>query len=287
MKDYYLSICAIFRNEACYLDEWIQFHKSNGVEHFFLYDHLSSDNPRQILSPYINSGMVTIIDWPIKTKWKAQPQAYQHCLDNFGQSSRWIAFIDLDEFLFSPCNMLNKVLKGYESYCGVVAYWQCYGSSGHIKCPEGLVTNNYLYRAERNWIRNKRVKSIVNPDLAIHPLGPHFFIYRNNASAVDEKKQQITVRNIGKAGKLIKFVKENIDKLMGTISVDPYANNRIINRCPSVDVIRINHYSVKSWEEFEQKIAKSNKKKYDRKFFEFHDRNEVYDPILKGSTMIK
>ena len=135
MKKYYLSICAIFRDEVHYLDEWIQFHKSMGVEHFFLYDHNSTDDPLQRLAPYINAGTVTVLDWPVEPYWKAQPMAYQHCLDNFRQTSRWIAVIDLDEFLFSPNGKLSDILKNYEAYCGVVVHWQCYGSSGHRKRP--------------------------------------------------------------------------------------------------------------------------------------------------------
>lgn len=39
MKPVYLSICAIFKDEAPYLPEWIEFHRSVGVERFFLYDN--------------------------------------------------------------------------------------------------------------------------------------------------------------------------------------------------------------------------------------------------------
>lgn len=43
MKHDYLSIGAIFKDEAPYLAEWIEFHRLVGVEHFFLYDNLSTD----------------------------------------------------------------------------------------------------------------------------------------------------------------------------------------------------------------------------------------------------
>ena len=36
---HYLAICAIYRDEAPYLREWIEFHRLVGVEHFFLYDN--------------------------------------------------------------------------------------------------------------------------------------------------------------------------------------------------------------------------------------------------------
>jgi len=45
-KKRYLSICAIRKNEAPYLVEWIEFHQIVGVERFYLYDiGLSTDRP--------------------------------------------------------------------------------------------------------------------------------------------------------------------------------------------------------------------------------------------------
>ena len=39
----YLSIWALYQDEAPYMREWIEFHRLMGVEHFFLYDHDSAD----------------------------------------------------------------------------------------------------------------------------------------------------------------------------------------------------------------------------------------------------
>lgn len=39
MRLAYLPICAIFKEEAPYLPEWIEFHRLMGVERFFLYDN--------------------------------------------------------------------------------------------------------------------------------------------------------------------------------------------------------------------------------------------------------
>jgi hypothetical protein len=41
---HYLSICAIFKDEAPYLQEWIEFHRLLGVEKFYLYNNNSRDN---------------------------------------------------------------------------------------------------------------------------------------------------------------------------------------------------------------------------------------------------
>ena len=39
-KKYKISICGIFKNESCFLKEWIEYHEILGVEHFYLYNNL-------------------------------------------------------------------------------------------------------------------------------------------------------------------------------------------------------------------------------------------------------
>jgi hypothetical protein len=38
----YLAACTIYRDDAAYLTEWIEFHLLMGVERFFLYDEGST-----------------------------------------------------------------------------------------------------------------------------------------------------------------------------------------------------------------------------------------------------
>lgn len=58
-KKYYVSICAIFKNEAKYLKEWIDYHLIVGVDHFYLYNNYSDDNYEKVLKPYIQRQLVT------------------------------------------------------------------------------------------------------------------------------------------------------------------------------------------------------------------------------------
>ncbi|MBR0260666.1 MAG: glycosyltransferase family 2 protein [Selenomonadaceae bacterium] len=41
---YDLAIVAILKNEGRYLKEWLDYHLSAGVDHFYLYDNDSTDN---------------------------------------------------------------------------------------------------------------------------------------------------------------------------------------------------------------------------------------------------
>jgi hypothetical protein len=106
---YYLAICAIFRDEDRFLREWIEFHLCTGFDHIYLFNDRTS-NPNctfSILQPYIESGYVTL-DRGIPVP-DPQIPTYNMCLQRYGPSAHWIAFIDIDEFLF-PTNSSEQVV---------------------------------------------------------------------------------------------------------------------------------------------------------------------------------
>ncbi|MCE2136196.1 hypothetical protein GRC92_02335, partial [Streptococcus thermophilus] len=70
-----------------------------------LYDNDSSDNTREILEKYIRAGYVYLIPYPGVAK---QLPAYNDALAKHRYDCRYIAFIDVDEFLYS-CNKLKNV----------------------------------------------------------------------------------------------------------------------------------------------------------------------------------
>ena len=73
-----LAIGAIMKNEGPYLKEWLDFHILVGVTKFYLYDNESTDETKEILKPYIKSGIVEYNYWPGKAM---QMAAYFDILD--------------------------------------------------------------------------------------------------------------------------------------------------------------------------------------------------------------
>jgi SAM-dependent methyltransferase len=188
--DAYLSACLAFKNEASYLREWIEFHRLVGVERFFLYNHASLDGHREALAPYLEDGLVTLEDWPDVPA--AQTDMYNHCLAHHGSESRWIAFLDTDEFLFSPTGeQLPGLLAEYEQWPGLVANWAIFGTSGHRTRPPGLVIESYRWRNdEPDEPRNKIFKCIVDPARVTRCLDPHSFEF-TDGGFVDERKRPV------------------------------------------------------------------------------------------------
>jgi hypothetical protein len=177
----YLSVCACVGYEAPYLIEWLEFHRLVGVERFFLYINQDREAQRKLLAPYLEAGTVVLHDWPM-----ALPQvpAYKHCLDEHRQDSRWIAFIDVDEFLFSPTGTaLTDVLPDYEEWPGVGVNWSTFGPSGHKTKPPGLVIASYELRCHTR--KDRQIKSIVDPLRTVDCATFHSFEYADGC-AVDE-----------------------------------------------------------------------------------------------------
>ena len=110
-KPYTLSVCAIFKNEAKYLKEWIEYHLLVGVDHFYLYNIDSTDQFMPVLAPYLEKKLITLVDWhdfigeqdeANTFKWALGTQipAYENA-SHFRaiRETKWLVNLDTDEFL--------------------------------------------------------------------------------------------------------------------------------------------------------------------------------------------
>ena len=276
---WYLSAVTVFQNEAPYLDEWLAFCLLEGVEHVLLYDNMSTDNFRDVLGPWIASGFVELHGWPLHWKKGAQTKAFLDALERLRGRSRWAAFIDVDEFLFSPTGLpLPDVLRRYEDHAGVVVNWQCYGSSGHKSRPSGLTIESFVRRARANWARNKRVKTIVDPLLAVQPRSAHLFEVKAGHSLVTEDFKPVGIRRGAYGKRRLRHLAARLPYL----PFDPYAKTEPSIRQVSVADLRINHYVTRSAEEMPLKYKdRASMRERDRlSHARYHDRNEVEDGIL-------
>ena len=173
-----LAVGAIFRDEAPYLAEWVTFHRLMGVQRFYLYDHGSVDDWRAALAPELEAGIVTVVSWK-KSRRRAQSSAYVDCLKRHRTDTRWIAFIDVDEFLFAPDGRrVPEVLEEFAGWPGVLVAWRTYGTGGWVRKPDGLVTASYLLRARDDLFQGVSTKRIVDPLLTVkRVVVPHLMMH--------------------------------------------------------------------------------------------------------------
>ena len=128
---YRISLCLIFKNEAPFLKEWLDYHLTIGIDHFYLYNNSSEDDYQCVLKPYIDKDIVTLIDWPYK---QSQFKCYEHCFSTYGEESNWISFLDADEFIcLRRDNDINQWIKRFDKYPAITIAFLMFGTSGVLK----------------------------------------------------------------------------------------------------------------------------------------------------------
>lgn len=150
-----LAIVAIVKNEARYIGEWARFHRAAGVRHFYIYDDASQDDTLAELRAALPPEALTVIPWAqrlsdirLGREIHNQVLAYAHAAGNFGGAHRWMAFIDVDEFLIpTGGDSFDVALAPLGDIPNVSLPWHMFGTSGHATPPDGGVLRNYLMRA--------------------------------------------------------------------------------------------------------------------------------------------
>lgn len=161
---YQYAVAAILKNEASYIQEWICYHLLMGFEHFYLYNNNSTDNIHEVLKPYIKKGIVTLTDYPGEAK---QIEAYIDVVLKYEKETKWLAILDIDEFIQSASgtklpDFLNK--EKFANQYTLMGYM--YGTSHHKSKPDGLVIENYTFHASSPYTR---AKSIIRPFFCFSP----------------------------------------------------------------------------------------------------------------------
>jgi hypothetical protein len=191
---------------------------------------------------------------------RPQLAAYQYCYQNFGDLHDWIAFIDGDEFLYSPTETsIKSTLNYYNNFelSAIAVYWLCFGSSNHLTEPPGLIIENYIYRASHEFENNRHIKSIVKGK-------------QNSSFSVLNNSHYFKTEN-------------------GTYdtSLRPI-NNGISNYVPCYNKLIINHYLTQSREYFDtfKKLSggadTSPQMLRSENWWHVHNRNEILDVSMRN-----
>ena len=225
-KKYGISVMCIFKNEQDYMEEWINHHKSQGIDHIFMY----CNDPDLNNYPYLNQykNFITIIDWVNKTNHGSmtiQRQAYTHCVKNYSNQTQFLLMLDLDEFLITTkgylkvSDYIGSIKSNWDKIKAFKIPRYNFGSNGHITKPTGLVMSNYeLHEKVCSSYKTMANTNFVNKNENF--FGVHDFIF------------------IDKPGKIFN---NNFDYETGFS-----CKTNFINEIPLV----INHYYTKSYQEY-------------------------------------
>jgi hypothetical protein len=162
-----LAICTLMANERPYVEEWLAFHRAQGVTLFRIYvDRTRADLPDDGTARLLRALPydIEVVEWT-EPGPRRQVAAFDDGLISLQDRAEWVAFIDCDEFLFHPDMLMPECLAGI-SASAVAVQQTVFGSMGRLTKPAGLVTESYTLRATRQYSEHRWFKSIVRPDRA-------------------------------------------------------------------------------------------------------------------------
>lgn len=249
---YDLGVVAIAKNEGNYILEWIKFYKAIGADVIYLYDNDSDDNTYAVIEEYINNGFVKWI--PFSGKMMQIP-AYNDAIEKYRNECRYMAFVDLDEFIIPAkeepvLETINRIMSRNLYAGGIGVNWVLFGSSGYKTKQNKPVTQTFFYRADNSAWPNFHVKTICNPRAVKNYISPHFPIYK-----------------------------------LGFINIAPNGTRQYVwgNRYVDYSEIRCHHYFCKSAEEWIIKRSRGmadRNQSYNMEKFNEYDLNDVFDDIM-------
>ncbi|AQU81889.1 hypothetical protein BV504_04325 [Halomonas sp. 'Soap Lake  len=269
-----LGVAAVIKNELDALQEWVAFHLAVGVEHFVIADTGSSDGSYAYLRELSRLGLVTLVHPYGGDYGASEPFAYRSLLAACPAYLDIVAFIDADEFLLpldedsdsqdgdaqssdsqssdsqssdsqsSDSQSSDSQSSGFQSgpdktlpenglrtwlgkifsdpdVSALALNSACFGSSGERFRGDGLVIERFTQRSYSKFRYNRLYKSVVRPSRVSH--------FENERHAV------LTAgRYVNSKGAPLQLAKEQ-----------PGVSRRVCWQGA-----RINHYAVKSVEEF-------------------------------------
>ncbi len=221
-----LAIVAPVRNEAPYLLEWIAYHRALGIDTFLLADNGGDDTTSELLQDLDRQQLIKRFDWRAQERF--QLEFYRQALHFARDFVQGLFFIDADEFLRPQGDSISDVARKWLSdpNIGAVALnWAIYGSSGQPRRDDRLVIERFTRRAPQEFSANKHAKTFARVDCCAGPA--------ENPHAVRLQ----TGRYVDTCGKDVRWDASH-GHLVG------------ITETVTWDVLRVDHFVLKSREEF-------------------------------------
>ncbi len=240
-KKYNLSVCAMFKNEAKHLREWIEYHHLIGVDHFYLYENGATDNFMKVLRPYINKKIVTIIPWPDNIerqegenlfKWSLSTliPAYENAIVlHAKKETEWLVFLNVDEFLLPIDGTMTELLTKYQDFPGIEIGTEFFEAAKNMNPLKSLVIESVDLTKAPKIDRVEEVKKMIfKPEQYVGSnWAPYRCLFADQKEAVQLNKKTVRVNRYLNRNKRIISAKRKI--FVDQRNVKPSELDEILN----------------------------------------------------------
>jgi hypothetical protein len=224
-----ISICTVARNEGRYILEWVAYHLTIGIDRIFVYDNESSDSTSQLLSGLQTKGYLRYRWWATPPDRSPQLSAFEHYIEVNRTSPSFVAFLDLDEFVALPddCQTIREYFHRQnlfrEEVSAIAVNQRVFGSSGELNYRPEYVIKRFHMTADPDYIENCWFKTFARPSRIGRIPNPHY-VHLESGHYTTAIGQDLDAASVAE----------------GKTSV-------------VTEGLRINHYILKSLEEFRAK----------------------------------
>ena len=196
-----LAVVLICKDEEDYVDEWIRYHELAGVRHFYIYDNDSADSTAAKARAH-NRDKTAVIVHPWRLRAKAgkctvgpQEAAYAHAILCYGHKHRWMAFIDIDEFIVPRQHgTIIEALERLDRHSNISLSWSQFGHCGHMTKPSEPCAFAYMLRHQPDINRSDHFKCIIDPS-KISMIGVHYCLTIDMGTTTSNDRGQVEENN--------------------------------------------------------------------------------------------
>lgn len=232
-----IAIVAMCKNENKYIREWVEYHKSIGINRIFIIDNndLDGDVLDDVIGDYITNRFVIVINMRgIKTYHNygfLQFSTYSNIFDKYKDKFDWICYIDCDEFIHvENKEFISNVMPKYNEYDIVHLNVEEYG-------------DNELITVQDNNFSVSRFKTpIPYEDITVNYGNKKYFHNCHVKTFINTKvNERLVFKNTHTVNNILKCCDENLKQQPSYVPLsDMYSFNNIW----------IKHYSTKTLEEY-------------------------------------
>lgn len=272
---YNLSVCLCIKNEAKYMEEFVNHYINQGVDHFYIINNNSTDNIEEVVAQTVHKDKITLINdnrnMNILTS-NSSAAGHKQLLDEnlydlIKRETKWAIIIDADEFMYGKNgDTIKSYLSTIDEDIGCIyVIWNIINPNkinDELQRDFSIKTNvkrlNYdLFYTLSGNIKNANDfgKSIVRTSMLMD--NSKIWLHKIQVSG-------LTITNYGENKTMydncnqILYSEENFNKLN----------------------VSLNHYAIRNFEDYEKKQKQINvvseKNRFIFGLFEMLDLNDDY-----------
>ena len=285
-----LLLTIITYNEIIYLDEWIDFHKKQGVEKIYIGVYYKTNKKNKIfqelIEKYKNDTIITFNHLKFNNFIHIT-----HFFENYYEKhiNDWLSIIDIDEFLYSPLEnkKITDIIEIYEKEkkYAIGVNWKCFGSNNIDKNPQNEVLKKFTKCSDKYFGCNQVIKSLFKlvsikkniTNTHKYPLKKGYRYY--TSTGLDYIQHNRT--NFEK----LKLHREEYLQYINKIDKNIVCDNKYLYNEEN-PWLTINHYILRSKQEYQYKIDNNPDRKDRYNLNNFNNLNKVLN-VRTDTTILQ